>query len=162
MPPKKKTRAGTKTPAAPTPVVVLHGGPASNLVDLYLTTPEDVFTLGRGFLNVPSQRKRWDRVPFHPDDERVTLNTTGATITPARIAALNAFFLPYEDLVEALKLNVGFPAAPAPVFPIAYDWRLDSLSIAPVLRGFIDEVLRIVGKLPQYKKAPPNKVDIVA
>src|SRR5262245_17415953 len=81
--------------ATPTPVIVIHGGPASNLLDLYLTTPEDVFTLGRGFLNVPRQHKRWDRVPLHPDDERVTLNTTGSTITPARLAALNAFFLPY-------------------------------------------------------------------
>jgi hypothetical protein len=31
-----------------------------------------------------------------------------------------------------------------------------------VLQSFITEVLRIVGKLPQYKKAPPTKVDIVA
>ena len=146
----------------PTPVVVIHGGPASNLLDLYPTTPDDVFTLGRGFLNVPTQRKRWDRVPFHPDDERVSLNTTGRTITPARLAAISAFFLPYEDLVEALKVNVGSTDDPAPVFPIAYDWRLDSRSLVPVLGRFIDEVLLIVGKLPQYKQAPPSKVDIVA
>jgi len=101
-------------------------------------------------------------VPFHPDDELITLNTTGKTITPARLAAINAFYLPYEDLVEALKTNVGSQDDPAPVFPIAYDWRFDSLSIVPVLQSFIAEVLRIVAKLPQYKKAPPTKVDIVA
>jgi len=146
----------------PTPVVVLHGGPASNLLDLYLTTPEEVFTLSRGTFHFPSQRKEWNRVPFHPDDESITLNTTGKTITPARLAAINAFYLPYEDLVEALKTNVGFPDDPAPVFPIAYDWRLDTLSTVPVLQGFIAEVLRIVAKLPAYKPSPPTKVDIVA
>ena len=160
MPPKPKTSA-TGMPL-PTPVVVLHGGPASNLLDLYLTTPDEVFTLSRGTFHFPSQRKEWNRVPFHPDDESITLNTTGKTITPARLAAINAFYLPYEDLVEALKTNVGFPDDPAPVFPIAYDWRLDTLSTVPVLQGFIAEVLRIVAKLPAYKPSPPTKVDIVA
>ena len=166
MPPKDKKKTGAASGTAqaplPTPVIVIHGGPASNLLDLYLTTPDPVFTLSRGTLNFPSQRKEWARVPFHPDDELITLNTTGKTITPARLAAINAFYLPYEDLVEALKTNVGFPDDPAPVFPIAYDWRLDSLSIVPVLQSFIAEVLRIVAKLPRYKKAPPTKVDIVA
>src|SRR6185503_16051690 len=111
MPPqgKKKTGAasGTTQASLPTPVIVIHGGPASNLLDLYLTTPDAVFTLSRGTLNFPSQKKEWARVPFHPDDELITLNTTGKTITPARLAAINAFYLPYEDLVEALKTNVG-------------------------------------------------------
>jgi pimeloyl-ACP methyl ester carboxylesterase len=158
MPPKTKK---DKT-VLPTPVIVIHGGPASNLLDLYSTTPEEIFTLGRGFLSIPKQHKQWDRVPFHPDDESITLNTSSRPITPARITAINAFFLPYEDLVEALKTNIGYPDDPAPVFPIAYDWRQDSRLIVPVLAAFIDEVLRIVARLPQYKKTPPTKVDIVA
>ena len=173
MPPKSKKKPASAPPPAPmalgagaqpppTPVIVMHGGPASNLLDLYLTTPDQVFTLSRGTLNLPSQHKLYDRLPFHPDDELITLNTTGKTITPARLAAINAFYLPYEDLVEALKINIGSPDDPAPVFPIAYDWRFDSLSSVPVLQNFIAEVLRIVAKLPQYKKAPPTKVDIVA
>src|SRR5258707_7985354 len=120
--PKNKKKPATPSPAAvavaagtqppPTPIIVMHGGPASNLLDLYLTTPDQVFTLSRGTLNFPSQHKQYDRLPFHPDDELITLNATGKTITPARLAALNAFYLPYEDLVEALKINIGSPDDP--------------------------------------------------
>jgi hypothetical protein len=39
--------AGNRIPF-PTPIVVIHGGPASNLLDLYLTQSDTVFTLSRG------------------------------------------------------------------------------------------------------------------
>ena len=129
--------AATAAPSLPTPIIVVHGGPASNLLDLYLTTPDEVFTLSRGFLNFPSQQKRYNRLPFHPDDPSTTLNTTGKSMTPARLAAINAFYLPYENLVETLKTNVGSQDDPAPVFPIAYDWRFDSGDSAPVLRDLL-------------------------
>jgi len=148
----------------PTPIIVLPGNPASNLWDLYPTQPDQVYTLTRGGfpLHKPSNEKNYDRLLFHPDDPLVTLNTTGKTISPARVAAWNAFYLPYEDLVERLKQDVGTDDQPAPVFPFAYDWRYDSSVSARVLDAFIGEVLRIVSLLPAYRSAPPTEVDLVA
>jgi len=148
----------------PTPIIVLPGNPASNLWDVYLTQPDQIYTLTRGGfpLHKPSNEKNFDRLLFHPDDPSVTLNTTGSAVSPARIAAWNAFYLPYEDLVERLKQDVGSDDLPAPVFPFAYDWRYDTSVSAGVLDAFIDEVLRIVSLLPAYKSAPPTEVDLVA
>lgn len=167
---RKKTAArqaaalvrATAATRPPTPIVVIHGDPASNLFDLYLTTPDQAYTLSSGFLGKPTTPAHYDRLPFHPDDPTTTLNTTGKTVTPSRIAAINAFYVPYENLVESLKKNVGSQDRPAPVFPIAYDWRFDSSTSALVLDSFITEVLRIVSRLPDYKDFPPDEVDIVA
>jgi len=156
------TPATTPGSSLPTPIVVIHGDPASNLYDLYLTTPDHAYTLSSGFLGKPTTEAHYDRLPFHPDDPATTLNTSGRTVTPSRIAAINAFYVPYENLVESLKNNVGSQDQPAPVFPIAYDWRFDSSTSALVLDSFITEVLRIVARLPGYKDSPPDKVDIVA
>jgi pimeloyl-ACP methyl ester carboxylesterase len=158
----KRSLAVSAPQSPPIPIVVIHGGPASNLLDLYPTTPDDVFTLSRGFLHFPSAHKRYERLPFHPDDPATTLNTTGKTLTPARLAAINAFYLPYENLVETLKTNVGTQDDPAPVFPMAYDWRFDSSASVLVLASFIEEVIRIVSRLPRYIGTPPRQVDIVA
>jgi pimeloyl-ACP methyl ester carboxylesterase len=146
------------------PVIVVPGNPASNLWDLYLTQPEGAYTLTRGGwpLHMPSAQKNYDRLPMHPDDPGVTLNTTGRAISPARLAAISAFYLPYENLVERLKKDLGSDAVPAPVFPFTYDWRYDTATSAPVLDAFINEVLRITALLPVYKGAPPTQVDIVA
>jgi len=148
----------------PTPIIVVHGNPASNLWDLYLTQPETAYTLTRGGwpLHKPSAQKGYDRLPFHPDDPTTTLNTTGRAVAPARIAAISAFYLPYEDLVERLKTDVGSTDLPAPVFPFAYDWRFDTSLTALALQDFVTEVLRITSRLPAYKASPPTKVDIVA
>jgi pimeloyl-ACP methyl ester carboxylesterase len=147
----------------PTPIVVIPGNPASNLWDLYLTQPDPTYTLSRGGfpLHKPSNEKNYDRLPFHPDDPTVTLNTTGRAVSPARLAAFSAFYLPYEDLVERLKQDVGTDDMPAPVFPFAYDWRYDTSVSARQLGAFIDEVLRITSLLPAYKAAPPTAVDLV-
>lgn len=154
----------TQGPPPAVPIVVVHGNPASNLWDMYLTQPEATFTLTRGGwpLHKPNQEKRFDRLPFHPDEPAVTLNTSGRAVTPARISALSAFYLPYEDLVEGLKREVGSADSPAPVFPFAYDWRFDSSVAAVQLGRFIREVLRITARLPDYKDAKPKEVDIVA
>jgi pimeloyl-ACP methyl ester carboxylesterase len=160
MPGKKAKAAGPP----PTPIIVVHGNPASNLLDLYTTTPEGAYTLSRGGwpLHKPSFEKRFDRLPFHPDDQATTLNTTGKAVVPARLRAINAFYLPYEDLVEQLKKDVGWQDQPAPVFPFAYDWRFDTAVSAVALDDFVGEVLSITSRLPEYKKSPPRRVDIVA
>jgi pimeloyl-ACP methyl ester carboxylesterase len=161
MPGRKKAQAAGP---APTPIIVVHGNPASNLLDLYTTTPEGAYTLSRGGwpLHKPSFEKRFDRLPFHPDDQSTTLNTTGKAVVPARMRAITAFYLPYEDLVEQLKKDVGWQDQPAPVFPFAYDWRFDTAVSAVALDDFVSEVLRIASRLPEYKKKPPARVDIVA
>jgi pimeloyl-ACP methyl ester carboxylesterase len=148
----------------PVPIIVVPGNPASNLLDLYPTTPDSTYTLSRGGwpFHKPSADKNYDRLPFHPDDPATTLNTTGKSIAPARIAAINAFYIPYEDLVERLKSDVGTQDQPAPVFPFAYDWRFDTAVSAIALSDFITEVLRIMSRVPTYRNAPPDKVDIVA
>lgn len=148
----------------PRPIIVVHGNPASNLLDLYLTQPDAVYTLARGGfpLHFPGSTKLYQRVPFHPDDPTTTLNVTGRAVAPARIRAISAFYIPYENLVERLKRDIGSEDDPAPVFPFAYDWRFDTSTSAPELRDYIGEVLRIVSLLPQYKAAPPQSVDIVA
>ncbi len=146
----------------PTPIIVVHGDPASNLYDLYPTTPDQLYTLSSGFLGKPTTGANYDRLAFHPDDPVTSLNTTGSSVAPARIAAVSAFYEPYQNLVESLKRNVGSVDQPAPVFPIAYDWRFDTATSALVLDGFISEVLRIVAHLPAYKTAPPQHVDLVA
>jgi pimeloyl-ACP methyl ester carboxylesterase len=153
--------AGPTVPL-PAPIIVVPGNPAVNLLDLYLTTPDPAFTLSRGFLNKPSFDKNYDRLPFHPDDPATTLNLTGKKVTPARLAAINAFYLPYEDLVERLKKDIVSQDDPTPVFPFAYDWRFETTAGAQELDNFIGEVLRITSRLPMYKGSPPQKVDIVA
>ena len=148
----------------PRPIVVVHGNPASNLLDLYLTQPDAVYTLARGGwpAHLPGSTKLYQRIPFHPDDPTTTLNVTGNAVAPSRIAAVSAFYIPYENLIERLKRDIGSEDEPAPVFPFAYDWRFDTSTTAPKLGDFINEVLRIVSLLPQYKAAPPQSVDIVA
>lgn len=148
----------------PAPIVVVHGNPASNMFDHYPTVPEDVFTLSRGGwpMHVPGTTREFARLPFHPDDERVTLNTTGKVTLPARVLPNHPFYLPYQDLVEQLKTDVGWQDQPALVFPFAYDWRFDSSVSAGQLNVFITEVLDIVRRLPDYKDQAPAAVDIVA
>jgi pimeloyl-ACP methyl ester carboxylesterase len=148
----------------PWPVIVVHGMPSSNLWDLYLTEPGAAYILSRGGwpLHLPSFQRNYDHLPMHPDDPEVTLNTTGRAVSPARLAAISAFYLPYEDLVERLKKELGSDDQPAPVFPFAYDWRFDSSVGARALDDFITEVLRITALLPAYKGHPPDKVDLVA
>ncbi len=180
MPPKGKKRktapvapmaAADTAPAVaaaaaplPTPIIVIPGNPASNLLDLYPTQPDAAYTLSRGGwpLHKPGGEKNYDRLPFHPDDPGTTLNTTGKAVTPARITALSAFYLPYEDLVERLKSDIGGPGVVTPVFPFAYDWRYDTSASAAALDAFIGEVLHITSLLPSYRNAPPTQVDIVA
>jgi hypothetical protein len=148
----------------PWPVIVIHGNPASNLWDLYLTQPDAAYTLTPGGwpLHLPSFQKNYDRLPLHPDDPGVTLNTTGRAVGPARLAAISAFYLPYENLVERLKKDLGTDKLPAPVFPFAYDWRFDAAESAQGLDAFIGEVLRITALMPAYKRSPPKQVDLVA
>lgn len=126
-------------PILPWPVIVIHGNPASNLWDSYLTQPDAAYTLTRGGwpLHLPSSQKNYDRLPLHPDDPGVTLNTTGRAVSPARLAAISAFYLPYENLVERLKKDLGTDDQPAPVFPFAYDWRFDTATSAQALDAFI-------------------------
>jgi len=150
--------ARTTTPL-PTPINVIPGNPASNLWDLYLTQPDPTYILTRGGFpfHKPSSEKNYDRLPFHPDDPLTTLNTTGRTVGPARIAALSAFHLPYEDLVERLKKDVGSDDLPAPVLPFAYDWRYDTTQGARELDALITEVLGSRRWFPRTRRRHPPR-----
>src|SRR5947208_7041467 len=79
--------AGGVSIPLPVPIIVIHGGPASNLFDLYPVQPDAVYTLTRGGwpLHKPGSEKNFDRLPVDPDEPAVTLNTGGRAVAPARV-----------------------------------------------------------------------------
>lgn len=140
--------------AAQPPVIVVHATTGSLLWDHYPVDPERVWDPTAGIGHLP--RKEFLRIALHPEQPRYEAQE------PARVLPSNPVPTIYSDLIGALRYDLSLSQdRPTPVFPFAYDWRLDNFESALGLGKFVEEVIQRTNLLRHYGGAC-RQVDIVA
>lgn len=137
------------------PVIIIPGITASRLDDFYKLPPEKIWDAPT-LLGLPvGFTRKFERTSLHPDDMRYELKE------PSLVKEVSTFALVYGDLLEELRDNLTTGDKVTPVFPFAYDWRVDCAITAGKLDAFIDEVMERTSLLAHYR-GEEVLVDIVA